>query len=376
MRRHPKTSRRRFVRTKVVLAVVVLLLVAPAISFTQAMTYPGNAPYSVRAVEWVRDHGGGGVVDRVETWIYSRQAPAAQGTPANVVVVPRAQVGSVNQPTHRLPASVTTVAAPLPGEGQWQVVRRTAKGLPAVSVTWFRVDPQHLPVSVAAALLPRDSIALHLSGGTREPKPDYIPVSEAQVPGSMRGRLAAVFNAGFKMRDTGGGWYRNGQSALPLSDGMASLVIDRNGHATIGAWGTDVRMGPDVVAVRQNLHLIVKGGAPVAGLATNNRGQFGTGKNQFQYTWRSAIGTRANGDLVYVAGTGLNLHTLAAAVARAGAVTAMELDIHSQQVAFNYFLDTSEVLSGTSHNLLAGMHTPTLRYLVPDQRDFFYATVR
>ena len=50
--------------------------------------------------------------------------------------------------------------------------------------------------------------------------------------------------------------------------------------------------------------------------------------------------------------------------------------MHPHMVAFNYFLDRAEVLSGGGHNLLAGMNTPSLRYLIPDQRDFFYATVR
>lgn len=377
MRRRPDQPRRRHLtRTTAVLAVLVLLLVAPALSFAKAMTYPGNAPASVRAVEWVRDHGGGPIVDRVETWLYSRQAPSAVGAPANVVTPPADQRVGPDHSASAASTDVPTVAPPLPGEGRWQVVRRAPGGAPVVSVTWFRIDPRHLPVSVAAVRLPRATTALHLGGGTREPKPGYLPTAAAQVPQSWRSRLAAVFNAGFKMRDTGGGWYLGGQTALPLTDGMASLVIDRSGHATVGAWGSDVHLTPDVVAVRQNLHLIVRNGSAVPGLSSNNRGLFGTAKNQFQYTWRSAVGTTANGDLLYVAGAGLNLHSLATAMARAGAVTAMELDMHSHMVAFNYFVSPAEVAGGRGHNLLTTMHTPPNRYLVPDQRDFFYATVR
>jgi hypothetical protein len=224
--------------------------------------------------------------------------------------------------------------------------------------------------------MPQRVLALHLGGGTREPQPGYIATADASVPEAQRPHVAAVFNAGFKMKDTQGGWYRDGHAALSLVDGLASAVIYGNGRAVIGSWGHDVHMSPDVVAVRQNLHLIVQGGHPVPGLATNNRGLFGTGKNQFQYTWRSGLGTNRAGDLIYVAGNRLNLHTLASAMAQAGAVTAMELDMHPHMVAFNYFLAPKDVARGKGRNLLAGMHAPPERYLVPDQRDFFYVTVR
>ena len=86
-----------------------------------------------------------------------------------------------------------------------------------------------------------------------------------------------------------------------------------------------------MVAVRQNLHLIVDKGRPVDALADNN---WGTTKNQVQYTWRSGLGVDAAGSLVYVAGANLNLVTLADALIQAGAVRGMQLDIHNEMVAF------------------------------------------
>lgn len=196
------------------------------------------------------------------------------------------------------------------------------------------------------------------------------------MPNAARASLVAVFNAGFKMADSGGGWYAGGREVVPLRADLASLVIDRSGRASIGAWNHGVSMGPQVVAVRQNLHLIVTKASPVAGLAENNQGLYGTGKNQFQYTWRSGIGTNVAGDLIYVAGRGLNLSTLAAAMAKAGIVTGMELDIHPHMVTFNYFSTPGSVATAGGHNLLASMKAPSDRYLVPDQRDFFYLTTR
>lgn len=375
--RAQRTHRYRPLRTrraKVTLLLVVLLLCVPGVSFAQAMTYPGNAPSSVRAVEWVRDHGGGGLVDRVETWVYSREAPPATGDPVSLPLSSARPTATVAPPT-RLP-QLATMEPALSGEGQWTVVRHAPDGTAALATSWLRPDPDHTTVLVGVALLSQRTTNLHLGAGTREPVPGLIATSDSQVQTSDREQLLAAFNAGFKMRDTGGGWYLHGRTVLPLRNGFASLVIDQRGRAQIGVWGSDVTMGPNVAAVRQNLHLVVVAGKPVAGLGTNNRGQFGTGQNQFQYTWRSGLGTNAQGDLGYVAGEGLTLATLADAMVDAGIVTGMELDIHHHQVAFNSFADPAHALSGLGQNLLPRMDIPRNRYLVPDQRDFLYVTAR
>ncbi|MEO6996692.1 MAG: phosphodiester glycosidase family protein [Terracoccus sp.] len=377
----PRRQRRRRHRKLKIAALVVLALpLAPTVSFVQAMTYPGNAPASVRAVEWVRDHGGGGLVDRVETWYYSRNAPAAVGPPSDRLPPSSGQpMLKALAKSNRLPSPPprpAMLSPALSGEGVWTVPRTSSRGLPALYTTWFRPDPSHTTITVAAAVIPQHVDAIALGGGTREPVPGSIAVSKAQVPPAARPSLVAVFNAGFKMADSGGGWYAGGQEVVPLRPGLASLVIDRSGRATVGAWNQGVSMGPQVAAVRQNLHLIVTDGHPVAGLADNNQGLYGTGKNQFQYTWRSGIGTNARGDLVYVAGRGLNLSTLAIAMAKAGAVTGMELDMHSNMVAFNYFDTPNAVSDDAGRNLLTSMQAPPDRYLVPDQRDFFYLTTR
>ena len=83
------------------------------------------------------------------------------------------------------------------------------------------------------------------------------PVQPAQAVS-----LVAAFNGGFKMADAHGGYYTEGRMIDPLVQGAASLVIYASGRVTVGAWGTDVRMTPDVVAVRQNLVPLVVGRSP------------------------------------------------------------------------------------------------------------------
>ena len=67
---------RRFVRLRIVTLVVVLLMIVPGISYAQALTAPGYASWSDRSVGWVRDNGGAPLVNAIENWWYTRQAPA------------------------------------------------------------------------------------------------------------------------------------------------------------------------------------------------------------------------------------------------------------------------------------------------------------
>ena len=109
-------------------------------------------------------------------------------------------------------------------------------------------------------------------------------------------------------------------------------MVYANGTSTVGKWGRDVTMTPDVVSVRQNLDLLVDGGEPVPGLNSTDTTQWGFTLGNQVYVWRSGLGVTADGALVYVGGRGLNITDLADLLARAGAVRAMELDINTDWV--------------------------------------------
>ncbi|WIV59207.1 phosphodiester glycosidase family protein [Amycolatopsis nalaikhensis] len=249
---------------------------------------------------------------------------------------------------------------------------RMAGGQPADYTTFLRPDPAHASVVAAVAAFDQKWTGTHLIAGTKEPGGTWP--EQAQVPDAMRPSLLATFNSGFKFRDTPGGFYADGRYGKPLKDGMASLVIDKSGVATVALWGRDAHMTPDVAAVRQNLELIVDAGRPVPGLAGNPAGQWGSAKNQFQFTWRSAAGVDAHGRLIYVAGNQLTLTALANALATAGAVRGMELDIHGGMVSANLF--RPDIAGSSPTTVLPDMPTAADRYLSADQRDFFAVTAR
>lgn len=373
--------RRRWSRVAVIALVLACLTVGT--SYTRALTYPGSASWQTRSVEWVRDHGGSPLVNAVENWYYTRHAPG-NGPPDPAALPSWAPHGaavpaaaSVLVSAGAGPAAIAPVAgaAPLSGEGIWVPGRVDAAGTPASYTTYFRPDPAHASIVAAAAWMRSSDTAAHLVAGTREPGgsawPGNAQVNPADVPA-----LVATFNSGWKLKDITGGYYQDGRTAAALVTGEASAVIDDQGRLTVGQWGRDVTMNPHVRAVRQNLQLIVDGGVPVDGLAANGNGRWGNSRNQLQYTARSGLGTTASGDLVYVAGTAMNLQTLATAMADAGIVRGMELDIHSNMPSFASWTATGQGTTIAPVKLLPAMQRPADRYLAPDQRDFFYLTLR
>jgi uncharacterized protein YigE (DUF2233 family) len=210
-----------------------------------------------------------------------------------------------------------------------------------------------------------------LFAGTQEPGgSSWYRYSE--VPTTTRSRLAFTFNSGFRMNDARGGWYSEGRMAVPLVNGAASIVIDKNGTITVGQWGRDVRMTPDVVSVRQNLELIVDHGRPVPSLASDSFQMWGATLGNQALVWRSGVGVLPDGALVYAAAPGLSIRSLAALLADAGCVRAMELDINTDWTTANSYTAAPHSSFGTSpHKLLSDMIRSEYRYLVPDERDFF-----
>ena len=67
-------------------------------------------------------------------------------------------------------------------------------------------------------------------------------------------------------------------------------MVYANGSATVGAWGSDVTMTPQVVAVRQNLKLLVDNGQPVPGLNAYDTSKWGNTLGNQVYVSRSGSG--------------------------------------------------------------------------------------
>jgi hypothetical protein len=203
-----------------------------------------------------------------------------------------------------------------------------------------------------------------LYAGTAEPGGTW-PDQGAVATGKRAG-LVAAFNGGFHTYSSGGGWFDHGRTAVALRTGAASLVIRADGSATVGMWGRDVSLTPGVVSVRQNLGLLIDGGADLGGT-----GSWGAVLGGGVYTWRSGLGIDASGNLVYAGGPGLDARSLAQVLIQAGAVRAMELDINPQWVSFCYYTGP-----GSGGDLISGMFYGPSHWLSGSRRDFIAVFTR
>ncbi len=376
--RRRRTRRRR--RT-VVLVVLVALLAAPAWSLGHTLTANNSDPLSIRVVEWMRDHHLGAFVGSVENAWYAHHQPPKGGTPkGGIPTAPKLTTTRHTPAAHKPkpikppPAVAPLVANPLPGEGHWQPSGRLVNGRPVLWITYLRPDAVHTSLLAGVARIDMAHLRATLHAGTD------IPGGGPWVHGSSIATsdypyVVAAFNSGFRLDSSRGGYYSEGRTVSPLVPDRASFVTYASGRVDVGLWGRDDTMTPGVTAVRQNLELIVDGGQLVPGLVDANSGLWGGTVGNQVYVWRTGVGVDAHGNLVYVAGPGLNVQTLAEILRRAGAVRAMELDINTWWATFTLF--TPDGHGGvTPANLLSSMVRRSDRYLTSGTRDFFEIDVR
>ena len=276
------------------------------------------------------------------------------------------------------PATTTTTRAPsvparslaatpaaLPRPGVWTPIGMSVNGTPLLTATLLQGRPAAPLTGVVriAAGLTRPV----LYAGLVEPGGSW-PNQGAVAP-PLRAFLVAAFNSGFHTYASGGGWYDHGRTAVPLRAGAASLVVTADGSATVGMWGRDVSLTPDVVSVRQNLGLLVDHAANLSATAS-----WGATLGHVTYTWRSGLGVDAAGNLLYAGGPGLDAFSLAQVLIQAGAVRAMELDINPAFVGFAFYTPFGGGIGGT--DLVPGMAYSPGHWLSGSARDFIAIFVR
>jgi hypothetical protein len=250
--------------------------------------------------------------------------------------------------------------------------------VPAIFTTTVRPDAVHTSYVVGVAWMDTRLLRAQLYSGAGIPGGGPYAATAPITEASSR-TLDAAFNAGFLMPDANGGYYTQHRMVIPLRQGAASVVVYRDGSATVGAWGSQVRMTPAVVSVRQNLDLIVDGGRRVPGLLANDNARWGATLGGGFYVWRSGIGVTRTGALVYVGGPSLAITSLANLLVAAGAVRGMELDINPDWVQLSTYRGppNAPVNGGAGTSLVAGMAGDPWRYFESWWvRDFYTMSVR
>jgi len=363
---------------------VALFLVPVAWSYGHALTRPTDESVGIRTTEWMRDHGGRGIVVWAETFWYDHHQPKKGGVPAlsalpKVTTPPDTTPPSTVAPVDT-PTPVRLLASPaLPGEGQWQPTGRTgADGLPLLYTTFIRPDPIHTSLVTGLAWMDPTRVNVDLYSGYDEPGGKGWTLT-APIQDAVRPALVAAFNSGFKLADSRGGYMAEGRVAPghPLVPGRAALIVRTDGSVTVGMWGRDAVAGPDIRAVRENLQLLIDGGREASDLDVNSLANWGWTVKNATLVWRSGVGVDAKGHLIYAAGNGLSVHSLADVLLAAGCVRAMELDINSEWVSFlSYASDPSVPGGAVGTKLIPDMRTSSSKYFGASDRDFFAVFAR
>ena len=173
-------------------------------------------------------------------------------------------------------------------------------------------------------------LKLHLHSGTVDAGTAgwrYGP----SVGGAELGKLAAAFNGGFRLSTGAGGFEAYGHVAIPLRDGLGSIVTYTDGTTDIGSWHQGLpAAGKQVATVRQNLTLLIDHGTASNASCDSC---WGATLGGVADPARSALGITGDHRLIWAGGEHLTVSDLASAMLAAHAVRAVELDINPEWVA-------------------------------------------
>ena len=294
-----------------------------------------------------------------------RSTDLATATPT---APPTATASPTSSPTPTVPP--TPSATPLP---PGQALGEGLRLLPSVFP-----DAQRPYAEVSVVEIDPSLLQLKMVPGTWEPRPSTGLVGSGVIPTEDWPSLVAAFNGGFAAMHGHYGMMVDRKVYLPALDGVATIAVYEDGSIRMGTWGVDITDTPDLVSYRQNCMPLITNGTITA--ETGKFALWGLSVANEVYLFRSGLGVRADGKLVYVAGRSLSAYTLAKALQMAGAVYAMQLDVDECHVVFITY-DVQPGAQGappvvTGKKLRQDMHGFDSYFLQPFALDFFYLTRR
>lgn len=228
-----------------------------------------------------------------------------------------------------VPDRLISPVSPQVGEGTWLRTKILVNGSPAIRIARIRPDKEHTSYYATIAWFDSKRLAFQQVPGTDVPEGNFARGSGV-VPAELKPFYVAGLNDGFLMRDSQGGYVYGDKVVKKLVAGKATLVTYTDGSIDVLKWGRD-KPTKAIQAARQNLTLMVDGAKSQVQDESQSKWGWvwqgvGSGKN---LVWRSALGVRADGTVVYCIGPVLSAKSLADMMVRAGAVRAMPLDMNS-----------------------------------------------
>jgi len=243
----------------------------------------------------------------------------------------------------------------LPGEGVWESSGspRDAAGRPMAYKTFYRPSVDFPNAIVYMMVVDMSKAFMQYYVGSQEPG---APRATSEVEPDMRSRIMAVTNAMWMQRhSSGAGAMFRGKVLYPMVDGMATLIVYKDGSVDVREWNSDIPVGL-VRDARQLRHLIIKDGMVVQSVARKGRNEDGEiglgfllgggGKDQDgKHFWfvahRSAFGIRKDGNLVFAIGHHISTKDLGKALVLAGCERGIHADANPHNIVGNLYLRDS-----------------------------------
>jgi hypothetical protein len=228
----------------------------------------------------------------------------------------------------RVPDKLQSPLNPLKNEGVWKPTKILSDGKPAIWVAKVRPDKDHSSILATVVWFDTALLAFQQIPGTELPEGNFD-----HGPGTVSKDVLPFYVAGFanayKMNQSQGGFVYQGKVVKRLKKGKATLLTYPNGDLKIVKWGFE-NVPAGYLVARQNLDLMVENSVSMVKSESDKWGSAwhgtGSGKN---FVWRSGLGVRADGTLVYVQSDALSAKSLSQLLVKAGAVKAMALDMNS-----------------------------------------------
>lgn len=243
----------------------------------------------------------------------------------------------------------------LAGEGVWECSGspRDPAGRPIVYKTFYRPSVDFPNAIVYMMVIDMKKTFMQYYVGSQEPG---ASLASSEVESDMRGRIAVVTNAMWQQRHSkGAGAIFRGKELYPLQEGMATLVVYKDGSVDIRDWTKDIPLS-EVRDARQLSHLIVRDGMVVREVLKKGRledseiglgfllgggGRDQDGKHFWYVAHRSAFGIRQDGNLVFAIGHHIGSKDLAKALVLAGCVRGIHADANPANIVGNLYIRDS-----------------------------------
>ncbi len=260
----------------------------------------------------------------------------------------REPLGSIQldsiQPLYTSPA--------MPGEGMWvsSGSPKDASGRPIVYKTFYRPSVDFPNAIVYMMVIDMSKTFAQYYVGSQEPG---APLARSEVEPELRSRVLAVTNAMWMQRHSrGAGAIFRGKVIYPMTDGMATFIIYKDGSVDIREWSSEIPIQM-VRDARQLRHLIVKNGMVVQSIYRKGRledseiglgfllgggGRDQDGKHYWFVAHRSAFGIRKDGNLVFAIGHHIGSKDLAKALVLAGCERGMHADANPDNIVGNLYI--------------------------------------